>query len=186
MEVAMAVEAVAEPESRNVAVSVEFVLGTLLATISGLVSWAFHSQSKRITEEFASVRKEMSQQKADTASDLKKIGSEFDREIGQVIAMHERDHEGAKEGLRIMMEQHGKLMSELWEEIKQGRKERVESESKLWESIDRVTDKVNTLHLELAKSYPTKEELSKLLDEKLRALKDGLNRRRADGSPAET
>lgn len=171
---ALAESATAEVKQGQVAVSAEFILGTLLAAISTLAAWLYRAHAKQVAEAFARVNKEMSDLEKRLSDDISGNELEFNREMKKVVDMHDKDHQGAKEGLRIMMEQHGKVMTEIWEEIKQSRRDRIENEGKLWEAIDRITDKVSNLHLELAKSYPTKEEISKLFDEKLRAFKDTL------------
>lgn len=154
--------------------SAEFIFGTVFALIGGLVALAYRNYASHVAEKFDKVEKVMEDNQTEVKKSVAELRQDFDHEIQSVIEMHRKDHEASRVGVRDMVAQQAHVMTEIWAEIKQSRQERAAIDKAVWEAIERVAEKVNVLNLDLARAYPTKLEISQLLDEKFRNLKEVL------------
>jgi polyhydroxyalkanoate synthesis regulator phasin len=60
-----------------------------------------------------------------------------------------------------------KTVNEIWEDVKESRDEARRLSTEIWRQIEDTREKMNNQQVALARSYHTKEEISRMLDDKL-------------------
>lgn len=94
---------------------------------------------------------------------------------------HERDFEALKGLIEARAGEASKMNAELWQEIKESRSDRRRVEEEFIRQLNNTRERQAQLELLIAKSYHTKEDLARIMDEKLIPVVESLRELRKMG-----
>ena len=160
----------------------ENLMEFLLSGVIGLIIWIFKTVTSRIKEDFIEYKKEQ-----------EKRWENMQAELLRREAFEDRRRKEQEEFFAKLMAKHaeeaGKLVTGLWEELREFKLDRRRYDEETWKQLNALKDRQAQFELQQAKAYHTKTELDRLFQEKLEPIKDSLlditrqlaSRRHTDG-----
>lgn len=146
----------------------EHLMELLLSGVIALVAWIFRSVTSRQKEDFDNYREEQQKRWDEArAENLRRDAAEDRRR---------KDQEDFISKLFMKQtEETGKLVAGFWDELRGFKEDRRRYDEETWRQINALKDRQAQFELQQAKAYHTKQELDKVLEEKLGPIKESLN-----------